>query len=187
MYYIYGQECIGKSCSTRGTFPKDPAITALQDLLMYGLIGLAMYAHRARQMGYKDKGIDEKIPQILYLSSKNINFSIEVLKNAIYELAELKNRIDNLYKHACRSTLGYITELTGPAQWQPELKLPDLIAQGHRVCVIKSVDFPSSEINGLQEIIKYSLMGTAGYIEQLQKYEKVHEEIYAMLYQILGS
>jgi hydroxylamine reductase len=30
-------------------------------------------------------------------------------------------------------------------------------------------------------------MGTAGYIEQLQKYEKVHEEIYTMLYQILGS
>jgi hydroxylamine reductase len=187
MEYIHGQHCVGKSCSLHGMSSKDPAITALQDLLMYGLIGLSMYAYKARKMGYKDKGIDENIPKFLYLSSKNINFSIEILKNTIYEIAELKNRAENLYKYASKSTMGIVEELTGPAQWQPETKLPDLIAQGHRICVLKSADFPDPEVHGLQEIIKFSLMGTAGYVEQIQKYEQVTEEMYSMLYQILGS
>lgn len=187
---IYTTECIpsmgGKTCSTQGLYSKDPAVTALQDLLIYGLIGLSVFAHRSREMGYKDLEVDKKIPKFLYYSSKNINFSIESLKNTIHELSEYKNRAENLYKQACRANRVCPEDLIGPAKWQPTETLPELIAQGHKVCVLKNVEFPDPDITGFQDIIKFSMAAIANYLQQIQKHEKIEDRIISKIYFLLN-
>ncbi|MCJ7822972.1 MAG: hypothetical protein MUQ26_07865, partial [Armatimonadetes bacterium] len=49
--YQCEQTAKGTGCTVRGVCGKDPQTAALQDLLVYALKGLAMYAHRGRELG----------------------------------------------------------------------------------------------------------------------------------------
>ena len=48
----------GKGCTTVGVCGKTSDTTALQDLLIHGLEGIAIYAQKARELGAKDKDMD---------------------------------------------------------------------------------------------------------------------------------
>ena len=52
------QTAKGTGCTVRGVCGKDPEVAALQDLLIHAVKGIAMYAHRARQLGAKDAAVD---------------------------------------------------------------------------------------------------------------------------------
>ena len=56
--YQCEQTARGEGCTVRGVCGKDPDTAAMQDLLVYALKGLSMYAHRARQLGVKDHEAD---------------------------------------------------------------------------------------------------------------------------------
>jgi len=56
--YQCEQTSRGQGCTTKGVCGKDEKTAALQDLLVYSVEGIASYAHRARQLGAKDREID---------------------------------------------------------------------------------------------------------------------------------
>ena len=53
--YQCEQTSKGTGCTVHGVCGKDPQVAALQDLLVYALKGLSMYAHRAGQLGVTDR------------------------------------------------------------------------------------------------------------------------------------
>ena len=48
----------GTGCDIKGVCGKEPQTAALQDLLIFGLKGLALYADAARKLGAKDDLLD---------------------------------------------------------------------------------------------------------------------------------
>lgn len=56
--YQCEQTAKGSGCTVRGVCGKDPETAVLQDLLVYVAKGLSMYAHRARELGVRDREID---------------------------------------------------------------------------------------------------------------------------------
>ena len=56
--YQCEQTAKGTGCTVLGVCGKDAATAALQDLLVHAAKGIAMYAHRARTLGAKDREID---------------------------------------------------------------------------------------------------------------------------------
>ncbi len=46
------------ACTSFGVCGKDSDVSALQDLIVHATKGIAMYAHRARELNKKDSAID---------------------------------------------------------------------------------------------------------------------------------
>lgn len=48
------QTAKGTGCTVQGVCGKNPDVAALQDLLIYSLVGLSLYAHEGRKVGVTD-------------------------------------------------------------------------------------------------------------------------------------
>jgi hypothetical protein len=79
---------------------KDPATAALQDLLVYATKGLAMYAHRARQLGVRDREVDVFTVEALFSTVTNVNFDPERLRTLLLEVPAMRARIKQAYEQA---------------------------------------------------------------------------------------
>jgi len=166
--YQCEQTMKGTGCTVRGVCGKDAETATLQDLLVYATEGISMYAHRARQLGVKDRALDVFVVEALFSTVTNVNFDPERLRDLLNKAAELRGKAQNLYEEACRKTGGTLVTLTGPAAWTPASDLNGLIKQGEEVSIQKRKKKQGDDITGLQELIVYGLKGAAAYADHAQ-------------------
>src|SRR5690242_5643869 len=62
----------GTGCDIQGVCGKNPEVAALQDLMLYGLKGIAIYADKARAYGVKDDVIDYFVLEGLFTTVTNV-------------------------------------------------------------------------------------------------------------------
>jgi hydroxylamine reductase len=62
-----------------GVCGKDPDVQSLQEMLLYGLKGMAAYAHHARRLGMVDEDVDSFVEEALFATVTNVNFDMESL------------------------------------------------------------------------------------------------------------
>lgn len=62
-----------------GTCGKDADVQSLQELLLYGLKGMAAYAHHARRLGESDEGVAAFMEEALFATMTNVNFDPDTL------------------------------------------------------------------------------------------------------------
>ncbi|MFZ5639833.1 MAG: hydroxylamine reductase, partial [Bacillota bacterium] len=74
--YQCEQTANGTGCTKVGVCGKNEDIAALQDLLIFGLKGIAAYAFHARELGYVDEGIDAFMEKALFTTLTNVNFDL---------------------------------------------------------------------------------------------------------------
>ncbi len=60
-----------------GVCGKDADIQSLQETLLYGVKGMAAYAHHARRLGATDEGLSAFIEEALFATLTNVNFDLE--------------------------------------------------------------------------------------------------------------
>jgi len=56
----------GTGCTEIGVCGKDPDVQSLQEILLYGVKGMAAYAHHARRLGKVDEGVDAFVEEALF-------------------------------------------------------------------------------------------------------------------------
>ena len=78
--YQCDQTAKGTGCTISGVCGKNPQTAVLQDLLIHATKGVAMYAHRARQLGAIDREIDRFVVQALFTTVTNVNFDPQRLQ-----------------------------------------------------------------------------------------------------------
>ncbi len=183
--YQCEQTMKGTGCTVRGVCGKDAETATLQDLLVYATEGISMYAHRARQLGVKDREVDVFIIEALFSTVTNVNFDPERLRDLLNKAAELRDKAKNLYEEACRKTGGTLVTLTGPAAWTPASDLDALIKQGEEVSIQKRKENQGDDVTGLQELIVYGLKGAAAYADHAQILGKEDESVYALFHKTL--
>jgi len=144
-----------------------------------------MYAHRARQLGAKDRQIDVFVNQAVFSTLTNVNFDPKRLERLLRQAATLRDKAKGLYQDACRNAGQQPQELTGPAQWQPAASLNGLVDQGEDVSIQKRIDRLGPDVTGLQELMTYGIKGAAAYTDHAQilgveddaHYAAVHEAL----------
>lgn len=161
--YQCEQTSKGEGCQTLGVCGKDETTAALQDLLIHVIKGIAMYAHRAGQLGAADPEIDAFTIQAIFSTLTNVNFDPDRLIGLIHEAVATRDTARDLYERAS-VTAGIVpAHLGGPAAWLPASTLEGLLAQGKQTLLPARFLTEGKEVSNLQELVLYGLKGVAAY------------------------
>ena len=159
------QTAKGRGCDRMGVCGKDPAVASLQDLLVYAVKGIAMYAHRARALNAKDREVDVFVIEALFSTMTNVNFDAARLAQLLTRAAAVKTRAKDLYVAACNKAGWQPETLVGPAAWQPAPDLQGLLLQSSEASLTKRRDASDLDVFSLQELLTYGLKGAAAYAD----------------------
>ena len=183
--YQCEQTAKGTGCVVSGVCGKDPRTAALQDLLVYATKGLAMYAHRARQLGVKDREADVFTIEALFSTVTNVNFDPERLARILRRLPEMREKVRRAYEDAARRAGKEAEALSGPASWLPAADLEALIRQGESVGIEARRTGLGDDLTGLQELLTYGLKGIAAYADHAQILGQEDATVYAFFHEAL--
>ncbi len=176
-----------KGCTSIGVCGKSNNAAILQDLLLYGLKGLAVYGEKAREAGIIDKETDAFIFQGLFTTITNVNFDESRLVELVYKTYEYKQKIRRLcekksYRIFQEDTPKILVDI---AEWKPEPDFDELLKKGESVGVIDP-DL-AEDINSLKEIITYGLKGMAAYADHAFILGGYDEDIASFFYKALSD
>ncbi len=91
--------CTGCSGS-RGRCGKDEDVQSLQEILLYGLKGMAAYAHHARRLGAVDESVDAFVEEALFATMTNVNFDVPSLLEMVLECGQKNFRVMQMLDEA---------------------------------------------------------------------------------------
>jgi len=163
--YQCEQTAKGTGCNQFGVCGKDPETAALQDLLIHAAQGISQYAHRARQLGVKDRDADVFVVEALFTTVTNVNFDPQRLEKLLWQSVVVRDRVHRQYEAACKARGQQPEALTGPAAWQPAENLATLVGQGEELITDKRVAQLGADLVGLQDLLLFGLKGTAAYAD----------------------
>ncbi len=87
------QTANGTGCVDIGVCGKDEDMQSLQEILLYGLKGLAAYKNHARRLGQVDVEVDEFIEEALFATMTNVNFDLDTLLEIVLECGKHNLRV----------------------------------------------------------------------------------------------
>jgi len=183
--YQCEQTAKGTGCTIKGVCGKEPNVAALIDLLIYASKGLAMYAHRMRKLGVKDREIDVFTLESLFSTITNVNFDPERHQRLLIKAGDMIDKAKRLYEDACKKAGATPEKLGGPSAWIPASDLDGLIKQGEAVTILKRKETLGDDITGLQELLVYGLKGTAAYADHAQILGQEDDQVYAFFHEAL--
>ncbi len=183
--YQCEQTAKGTGCTVRGVCGKDPQTAALQDLLLYAVKGLSMYAHRARDVGVRVREADVFTVEALFSTVTNVNFDPVRVQGLVLRARELRELVKSAYEKACRAAGGTPESLGGAAAWEPAGSLEGLVSQAEDIGIAKRRDTLGDDIAGLQELLICGLKGMAAYADHAQILGSEDDEVYAFFHEAL--
>ncbi|MBS0265567.1 MAG: hydroxylamine reductase [Planctomycetes bacterium] len=86
----------GRGCTEVGVCGKDPDMQSLQEILLYGVKGMAAYAHHARRLGKSDESVSAFIEEALFATLTNVNFDLGSLLELVLECGQKNVRVMQL-------------------------------------------------------------------------------------------
>ena len=100
------QTANGVGCVDLGVCGKDPDMQALQELLLYGVKGMAAYAHHARRLGQTDEEVNAFIEEALFATMTNVNFDLDSLFEMCLECGRHNLRVMEMLDRGHRERFG---------------------------------------------------------------------------------
>ncbi len=156
-------ETVNGCHEAKGVCGKDDTTADLQDLLVYGLQGIAQYAKRLRQLGEAQTQADEFILYGLFTTLTNVNFNAIRFVQLIKEAAQWRDQLQTRYTELANQQGVAIELLSGPATWQPATTMPGLLLQAKDAAINLDVQQLGEDIVGLRAMVLYGIKGAAAY------------------------
>ena len=180
--YQCEQTAKGEGCTKTGVCGKTPEVAALQDLLVYALKGLSLYAQEGRKNGVSDSKIDEFSLKAMFSTLTNVDFDpqrfVDLIQQSVAFRDELKDKV---------AAAGGKTDWTEPAaNFTPEAQIDALVAQGQAVGIKSDADL-DADIQALRELLVYGLKGVAAYADHAGILGKNDDAINAFVYEALAA
>ena len=124
--YQCEQTAKGEGCTKMGVCGKEPEVAILQDLLVYALEGLSLFAVEGRKVGVKDRKVNTFTIEALFSTLTNVNFDpdrfVKLINRCVESREDLKAKV--------RAAGGKVDFPEGPATFRPQKTLEGLLAQG---------------------------------------------------------
>ncbi len=169
----------GTGCTVKGVCGKPENVAKLQDLLIYTLKGIAVYAVQARELGIVRPQIDKFIMESLFSTITNANFDasrfVERIQDGLKLREELKQEIIKA-GGAIPANLNDAATWTAPAsEFEAKAALVGVLAT------------ENEDVRSLRELITYGLKGIAAYAEHAYTLEYQEAGIFAFIEKALAA
>ena len=181
--YQCEQAANGKGCTKTGICGKDPQVSALQDLLVYSLKGLSLYANEGRKTGVVDQEVNVFTSKALFSTLTNVDFDPRRFVSLITMSVELREKLSAKIKPAAGKT-SFSHE---SANFKPETTLDGLTKQGEAVMEHLRAVCVDADIQSLQDILLYGLKGVAAYADHAHILGKSDDSVYAFMHEALAA
>ncbi len=180
--YQCEQTAKGTGCTVQGVCGKSPEIAALQDLLLYSLMGLSQVAVEGRKVGVSDNDINVFTVKAAFSTLTNVDFDPDRFMDLIRQSTSLREKL----KTQVESAGGNVGWSDGPATFQPKTSLDDLVKQGEQVG-IKSYPADDPDILSLKHTVLYGIKGVSAYADHAQILGQEDESVYAYVHEGLAA
>ncbi|MFC1764339.1 hydroxylamine reductase [Planctomycetota bacterium] len=184
--YQCEQTAGGTGCTTTGVCGKDAPTSDLQDLLTYVAKAIAMYGHRARQLGAQDADIDLYLVEALFTTVTNVNFDADRIEQIILQGGEVLAAAQALYEKACQEQGQSPEAVPALVGWQVPQTREAMLQEAQAVGIAQKLKDLGPDINGLQELITYGLKGTAAYAHHALVLGKSDDSVMAFFHECLN-
>src|SRR5210317_1173746 len=98
--YQCEQTAKGTGCTVQGVFGKQPEIAALQDLLLYSLMGLSQVAVEGRKVGISDRVVNVFTIKAAFSTLTNVDFDADRFMDLIRQSTILREKLKSQVKSA---------------------------------------------------------------------------------------
>ena len=180
--YQCEQTAKGEGCTKVGVCGKDPEVSVLQDLLIYALKGLALYAREGRKVGITDGEVDSFTADGLFAVVTNVDFDPQRFEGLIRRCVELRESL----KGKVRAGGGKVDFTEAPANFQPAATREGLLSQGKNVGLKSDPDI-NSDLLSLQHILLFGMEGVAAYAHHARILGQEDDAVYAFLQEGLAA
>lgn len=96
----------GSGCTKIGVCGKSEDIQSLQDLLLFGLKGIAAYAYHARELGAKDEEVDSFMHEALFKTVTNVSFDLNQYLELALKCGQMNLKVMELLDNAHTQRFG---------------------------------------------------------------------------------
>jgi len=178
MFCYQCQETIKNTgCTKAGACGKKEQTANLQDLLVYVLKGIAVYAQKAKEKGIKDSSAGLFTARALFATITNTNFNddriIALIREGLTIRSELKEK----------SGVSANESLHDAALWYAD----DLAAFYDKAKEVGVLSTENEDVRSLRELLIYGLKGLAAYTDHAAVLRFQNEEIYEFIMEALAS
>ncbi len=174
-------------CHSFGSCGKDPETAALQDLILFGLRGLSMYAHRLRQLGESIQDIDVFTLEGLFLTVTNVNFDPQRHVEFLEKLTKQRDVAHSAYRAAAEKAGKEVEELDGPATFSFPASMSDLIREGEKRSPEVEFEAWGKDRAGLAHLLLFGLKGMAAYLNHAHLLGANDEDLFGFIHRVLNA
>ncbi len=180
--YQCEQTAKGEGCTKIGVCGKQPDVAALQDLLIYMIKGLSLYAVEGRKAGISDHEVNVFTCEATFSTLTNVDFDPQRFVRLIKKCAELRENLRGKIKVA-----GGKWEISNDAAvYVPADDVDALVKKGETVG-LKSDDAIDPDILALQHTTLFGIKGVAAYADHAQILGKEDERVYRFIHEAFAS
>jgi hydroxylamine reductase len=180
--YQCEQTAKGTGCTVLGVCGKKPEVAALQDLLLYTLMGLSQVAVEGRKVGVTDGDTNVLTIKAAFSTLTNVDFDpdrfIDLINRAVKKREELKETV--------AAAGGKVDFPDGPANLEPQPALDGLVKQGEQVG-LKSYPGDNPDILSLKHTVLFGIKGVSAYADHAQILGQEDESVYAFVHEGLAA
>ena len=180
--YQCEQTAKGTGCTIQGVCGKQPDVAALQDLLLYTLMGLSQVAVEGRKVGVSDRDVNVFTVSAAFSTLTNVDFDPERFRALISKAAALRESL----KATVRAAGGAAAWSDGPAAFQPETTIDALVKQGEAVG-LKSYPGDNPDILSLKHTVLFGIKGVSAYADHALILGQEDESVYAYVHEALAA
>lgn len=157
--YQCEQTAGGSACTKMGVCGKNPDIQSLQDILLFGLKGIAAYAFHARELGSIDAEVDGFMHEALFKTVTNVSFDLKQYIDLVIKCGEMNLKTMELLDKAHTKRFG------NPVPTEVETgtkKGPGILVTGHDLPVLHEL-LKQTEGTGINIYTHSEMLPAHGY------------------------
>ncbi len=152
------QTAKGIACTTIGVCGKKEDVADIEDLLIYALCGMSLFANEARQKDIVDEDMDRFVMEAVFSTLTNVDFDPERFVPMINKAVQLRDDLKTKVAAA-----GGKTDFDHPAAtFTPASTVEELAKQGAELNFIQGLD-KDENVRSLKQTLLYGLKGIAAY------------------------
>jgi hydroxylamine reductase len=180
--YQCEQTAKGTGCTVMGVCGKQPDVAALQDLLIYTLMGLSQVAVEGRKVGISDHDVNVFTVKAAFSTLTNVDFDPARFVVLIHEAVLKRDRL----KEKISATGGRVELPDGPAKFKPQSSVADLVQQAESVG-LNSYPADNPDVLSLKHTVLFGLKGVSAYADHAQILGREDDQVYAFIHEALAA
>ena len=180
--YQCEQTAKGTGCTVQGVCGKQPDVAALQDLLLYALMGLSQVAVEGRKHGVTDRDVNVFTVKASFSTLTNVDFDPDRFVALIGQAVEKRDQL----KAKVKSAGGNLGALDKAAHFIPENSKEGLLSQAEAVG-LKSYPADNPDILSLKHTVLFGIKGVSAYADHAQILGQEDDSVYAFVHEGLAA